>query len=579
MKRLRYRVAAVFIPLVAIGIIGTALVTTRVFILDKRDYILELSSVAAPNIASAIGKQVANIKGQLAVLQDILKASQKSRASSDLVQSAFKKLGGVDRIAIYDRRGMFAEIGVHGKTGSSRTLSEDVFRELSATPDRYVFDAGPGGVIHLAVYVSGFMYDLRLSKDFFAEYFESSRALDVRIISSDAVVIAANKSTTGAKADPAVIGLAKASGGHAVIARQVTLADGGKILAALAPLPGGGGTTVVVQTPASMVSALVAQILKYSLVFVVFVLVFTLAAVLWFSARLVRPVEKLTAATGKIAAGQWKLGLEVERDDEIGRLVEAFNHMGGELEKREKELERAHEQILRNERLAVLGKFSAGVAHEVKNPLNAILGYAQLISRKIGTPLAPQDEETQKKFMGFIMDETRRASKIITELLTFARQKPPVLTAMPVVEAIRHASEMLGPQAQNAKVELAAEIADESMQADLDKDQVYQVVSNLVTNAFHALEEKNDGSPKVVIGLRRENGHALVSISDNGCGISPENMTKLFEPFFSTKKAGKGTGLGLSLCHGIVQQHGGKIEVKSELGRGTTFNIYLPIKG
>ena len=85
---------------------------------------------------------------------------------------------------------------------------------------------------------------------------------------------------------------------------------------------------------AAMVSALVAQILKYSLVFVVFVLVFTLAAVLWFSARLVRPVEKLTAATGKIAAGQWKLGLEVERDDEIGRLVEAFNHMGGELDRK-----------------------------------------------------------------------------------------------------------------------------------------------------------------------------------------------------------------------------------------------------
>ena len=175
-----------------------------------------------------------------------------------------------------------------------------------------------------------------------------------------------------------------------------------------------------------------------------------------------------------------------------------------------------------------------------------------------------------------ILDDTRRASKIISDLLTFARQKEVKRVQIPAKKYLAEVSEKLKAYCETAEVAFSSDIsalADEAT-VEIDSDQIYQVLFNLVQNAVHALKEKPDRK-EILLSAQVKDSKITISVSDNGSGIPKENLSRIFEPFFSTKK--RGTGLGLAIVKQIVEQHGGRISVASEVGKGSKFIIDLPM--
>lgn len=623
--RLRHQVGLILASLVAAGVVGTTFVTARAFVADKEEYVMVLGSISAPNVAEGIGKHFAHLRAQLSVFDDILLSVQRSGKSSELLQSSFKKLEGVRQIDIFDESGLVASISSSPGAGNApAAFGPRLLGEMEKGAGR-VFTSESEGARNLLwpLRVGKNLYVLQLNPGILGEYLALARPLSGLLVLNGTEVVAGTASGSALGSEAGAEGSAErdlalqvarglqstesgdsASQKRKVVARKVTVGEDLHALAAIAPIPGVEGLSVVVHTPAEQVSKLARALLNSSLPFIALILVLALAIGAVFTARLVKPIEELTEAAGHIGAGRWDVFLPGGSQDEIGRLVGAFSKMTRELSSREQELKRANDRIVQSERLAALGKFGAGIAHEVKNPLNSILGYAQLIQRRLATASAAQSasgaasgssagsasaggDETITKYLGFIMDETRRASRIISDLLGFARQKPPQLRPCPLSELLDYAHQMILPQAEAAKVEFVRELVardgEPALVASLDRDQMFQVLLNLCTNALHALEGrslegKSDGA-KLRIRAERQGAEIALSVIDNGSGIAPENLSRLFEPFFSTKEVGKGTGLGLALCHGIVTQHSGRIEVYSEAGTGTEFRILLPMVG
>jgi PAS domain S-box-containing protein len=224
--------------------------------------------------------------------------------------------------------------------------------------------------------------------------------------------------------------------------------------------------------------------------------------------------------------------------------------------------------MMQQEKLASVGRLSAGVAHEINNPLTTILTTAMLIQEE----LDPQDPNYQE--LETISKEALRCRKIVTSLLDFARQSEPSKKKNDLNKLILESIVLTKKQAAFKDVSLDYELADDIPPAFVDKGQIVQAIINLVINAIEATDP--GGNIQVVSGYNPETGWIEVQITDTGEGISPENLNKLFDPFFTTKE--EGTGLGLAITHGIIEQHNGKIDVKSKVGKGTTCKIALPVK-
>lgn len=225
------------------------------------------------------------------------------------------------------------------------------------------------------------------------------------------------------------------------------------------------------------------------------------------------------------------------------------------------------QQLRQAERLAEMGTLASGMAHEIGTPMNVILGRAEQLMRKT-------QEETTKKSLGVIVAQVERITKLMNQLLTFARRKPSERRSVNLGQVLDDCLEVLQERIRRArvKVETDYEAARNPMHVHADPDQMSQVLLNLFINAIHAMP---DGGT-LRISLERAGGHVNVIIADTGHGISEDDLSKIFHPFFTTKEVGKGTGLGLTVVHNIVQEHSGTITVASELGKGTTFTITLP---
>jgi len=210
------------------------------------------------------------------------------------------------------------------------------------------------------------------------------------------------------------------------------------------------------------------------------------------------------------------------------------------------ELQNTQDELLRAEKLTSLGQLAASIAHEINNPLTGVLVYTQLLS--VG-----------------------RCSRIIRNLLDFARQTEPMLRLVDVNRVIEQVLAMVGHQAQLQNVEIVKEFSPSLPKVIADFDQLQQVFTNLTLNAIQAMSEGG----KLTLRTSVENSQVRVDVQDTGCGISKDNLSKLFTPFFTTKAKGKGVGLGLAVVHGIIERHKGVIKVQSEVGKGTTFTVYL----
>ena len=281
-----------------------------------------------------------------------------------------------------------------------------------------------------------------------------------------------------------------------------------------------------------------------------------------------RPMVELQQKIAQLGAGD--LGASVSfahRNDEIGELGRNFNHMVEQLREAREELERLHRtQMSRAEHLATLGELATGLAHEIRNPLAGIAGVIEIIGRDL--PATSPARAVVKD----VRQEIGRINHIVTDLLHTARPHPPQVRKSDLNTTVEHAV-MLGRQQALAKsVKIALQKDAFLPPVEHDSDQIHQVLLNLLLNALQAIER--DGEIRVTV--RQQGKMAAIEVADNGRGIAPEHLPNIFRPFYTTK--GEGTGLGLSLARRIVEDHHGRIDVTSTVGKGTTFAVVLPFE-
>ncbi len=326
--------------------------------------------------------------------------------------------------------------------------------------------------------------------------------------------------------------------------------------------------------------------------------------VLTFFARLVtNPVKKLVRVTDQVSRGDLNQRVDVTQQDEIGHLAVTFNRMIESLKhsrhkieeynrtleekivKRTQELEQAQAQLIQSEKLSAIGQLAAGVAHELNNPLGGILGYAQFALEKLKKAGADHpgsiDTERYIRYLTDIEGQARRCKSIVQNLLRFSRASHAAeMEELDVNKVIEDTIAFVEHQLHMSQIELEVALDPNLPRIPGNAGQLQQVFTNLILNATHA------SSSESIIGIVSRYSPAVGEFGgavellfiDQGTGIPPENLKKIFEPFFSTKEVGKGTGLGLSVSYGIIKSHGGEIRVDSTVGEGTTFTVVLPVQ-
>ncbi len=240
-----------------------------------------------------------------------------------------------------------------------------------------------------------------------------------------------------------------------------------------------------------------------------------------------------------------------------------------ELESANRELRDTQEQLIRSEKLAVIGQLASGVSHELRNPLGAIKNAVFYMQRRIVKTDLPTTEPRVLEFLDIIDGEVDAANKFITDLLGFSRVAKPTVSPVNVAGVIEDA---LGYTPQPENIDLVKDIDENLPMVMADADQIRQVFINIILNAQQAMSEGG----RLGIHARSEGEYVEVELTDTGCGIPEPVLNKIFDPLFTTKA--KGIGLGLSVCQSIMERHGGDIRVESEVGRGTTFVVSLPTR-
>jgi two-component system NtrC family sensor kinase len=306
-----------------------------------------------------------------------------------------------------------------------------------------------------------------------------------------------------------------------------------------------------------------------------------------FTQRLVNnPIQDLLHHTHRVAEGRLDSTINSTSRDELGELASSFNLMTASLKKARDELaewnrtleekvvertlenQRMQSQLARSDKLSSLGQMAAGIAHEINNPMTGILLYANLISEdKKFSPFLKDD-------IGIIIRETERCAAIVKQLLDFSRETKPENRWSSLNAIIESALSLMEHQSLFQNITIERNFAQELPDIFGDPWQLEQVFINTILNAGQSIAVA--GNIKIITGLTTDRKFVFADIADSGCGISPEVLNRIFDPFFTTKMDG-GTGLGLSVSYGIINNHGGDINVTSEVGRGTTISIKLPL--
>jgi two-component system NtrC family sensor kinase len=319
--------------------------------------------------------------------------------------------------------------------------------------------------------------------------------------------------------------------------------------------------------------------------------------IILFTRRFVtRPIAKLIGGFKAVSQMELDKPLDLEdSSDELDDLARSFDVMRDRLraalgeinqftqkletkvEERTLQLKAAQKKLLQNDRLASLGQLSASVAHEINNPISGVLNLSMLMQRMLkddGIP--PGRIEEFRKYLGQITTETGRVGRIVSDLLAFSRRGKPNRAAADLNRIVKTTLSLVQHKMKLSNVTVETRLAEDLPPAHCDASQIQQVALNLALNAAEATHTRSDR--RVEVSTEKGDGVVLLVVSDNGEGIPPENLGKIFDPFFTTKPEGKGVGLGLAVSYGIVQAHGGEIEVKSVVGEGTTFTVSLPLE-
>lgn len=306
----------------------------------------------------------------------------------------------------------------------------------------------------------------------------------------------------------------------------------------------------------------------------------------------VQPLVALMHATRRIADGELHQSVPVARDDEIGLLAASFNRMTASLadaqarlrelmenlerqvDERTAALKQAQAQLVQSEKLSSLGRLAASVAHEINNPLSGILTYAKLLIRQLES--GRFDEASRRaclRQLALVERETERCTAIVHNLLDFARQRPPAMKALSLAAVVDEALSLIAHKTELQNVAIVREYQDVPP-VEGDPGQLRQAFVNIALNACDAMPKGGTLTVRLrAVPAAQGRQEVLVEFADTGTGIAPEHLPKVFDPFFTTKQ--KGTGLGLSVVYGIIDRHGGRLEIDSVPGRGTTVRIRL----
>jgi signal transduction histidine kinase len=310
----------------------------------------------------------------------------------------------------------------------------------------------------------------------------------------------------------------------------------------------------------NIIRSLKAQLVLLLGMFVVFG-----SVVIPFVARsIIRPLRVIERTTHRIAQGDFRPVPVWNTRDETQRVVEAFNRMIAEIEKRQ-------DQLLQAKKMASLGTLTSGIAHQLNNPLNNISTSCQILLEEIDSA----DKEFMAKMLNNVEQEVHRARDTVRGLLEFSRIKEFSLAPMPLAQVVDRAVKLISSQVPPG-IEIVKSIPEDLM-LQLDAQRMQQVFLNLIENAIHAIGTP-PGAIRISAGVDAEAKEAFVRVEDTGAGISEEVKGHIFDPFFTTKEVGAGTGLGLSVVYGIIKKHNGSISVDSVEGEGARFIIRLPME-
>lgn len=304
------------------------------------------------------------------------------------------------------------------------------------------------------------------------------------------------------------------------------------------------------------------------------------------------PFKALTTGTQHLAQGELGYQIDVRSQDEVGDLARSFNSMSLELRaangeiiawartledrvtEKTRELKSAHDHVLQVEKMASIGKLAAVVAHEINNPLSGILTYAKLLEKWLKRHEIENKEEEAVQCLELIAGESRRCGEIVKNLLTFSRSAPMNVETTDLNVIVDRSIRLVKHQLEMGGIQLQLDLADGLPLVQCDPGHIEQVLLALIMNAIDAMPHGGN----LWLQTRFSNcDQVQIEVRDDGSGIPPEILPRIFEPFLTTKETGRGVGLGLAVSHSIIERHSGKIEVQSELGKGTTFFVTLPL--
>ncbi len=297
------------------------------------------------------------------------------------------------------------------------------------------------------------------------------------------------------------------------------------------------------------------------------VLAFHFALITVLSGKITRPLLKICQVLKEVSRGNMAARSEVKGWDEIGFLSQTVNAMMDRLNEAQREVEGTHQRLLQTEKMASMGKLSAGLAHEINNPLSGVMTSVEVLKSDT------LDPDGRAKYLALIDVGLKRIERIVKQLLDFSRQRLPEPQLTEVNPLLERTLEMAHYQLTLHRIKLIPQLSPDLPPILADPYQMMQVFINLILNAAQAMPEGGN----LWIQTMRANEKVIIRVKDSGCGISRENLGKIFDPFFTTKETGEGTGLGLSISYGIVQNHGGEIRVESEEGKGAEFTILFPV--
>jgi signal transduction histidine kinase len=282
-----------------------------------------------------------------------------------------------------------------------------------------------------------------------------------------------------------------------------------------------------------------------------------------------RPLRRLTEAAVDVAGGGYGTQVELKSNDEVGLLAASFNEMSRKMADDIERLRALNEHLVRAEKLAAAGALAAGVAHEVNNPLASISSLIQILQSR---PLTADSEAETREMLRLASTQIARISQVLRDMMDFARQRPPARAPLEIARVVESSIRLASFDKAFKQLRVRMDFGDEMPHVSADTDQLQQVFLNLLLNARDAMPDGGDLCVRTFFD--RDSGEVVIAVSDTGQGISEEALPHVFDPFFSTKRAG--TGLGLAVCYGIVTAHGGSITVEPNDGQGTTARVRLP---